>query len=183
MVRRGGTRTGRLSRSAGRSAAATPAEHRRGRRGRSAGPLTSPVVRRPGSTERGVDPGLWLGYALDRGSVKGALMSTPDSATTNAADQQDGKKLSAKTNVLNWGLGREFNITLIAALLSLVVALVTSLISSRIAAGNTRRELQRDQERTAITRLEIAQLQGDRRNYWRGRGRTTSKIRGTRGNP
>ena len=46
--------------------------------------------------------------------------------------------MSAKTNVLNWGLGREFNITLIAALLSLVVALVTSLITSRIAAGNTR---------------------------------------------
>ena len=45
--------------------------------------------------------------------------------------------MSAKTNVLNWGLGREFNITLIAALLSLVVALVTSLITSRIAAGNT----------------------------------------------
>jgi hypothetical protein len=85
-------------------------------------------------------------------------MSTPDSSTTNAADQQDGKKLSAKTNVLNWGLGRDFNITLMAALLSLVVALLTSLISSRIAAENTRRELQRDQERTAITRLELAQL-------------------------
>ena len=85
-------------------------------------------------------------------------MSTPEGSTTNAAEQQDGKQLPAKTNVLNWGLGREFNITLIAALLSLVVALVTSMITSRIAAENTLRELQRDQERTAITRLEIAQL-------------------------
>ena len=41
--------------------------------------------------------------------------------------------MPAKTNVLNWGLGREFNITLIAALLSLVVALVTSINTSRIA--------------------------------------------------
>ena len=90
--------------------------------------------------------------------MKGALMSTPEGSTTNAAEQQDGKQLPAKTNVLNWGLGREFNITLIAALLSLVVALVTSMITSRIAAENTLRELQRDQERTAITRLEIAQL-------------------------
>jgi hypothetical protein len=84
-------------------------------------------------------------------------MSTPDSSA-NAAEQQDGKELPATTNVLNWGLGREFNITLVAALLSLVVALVTSIITSRIAVGDTRRELQRDQERTAITRLELAQL-------------------------
>jgi hypothetical protein len=85
-------------------------------------------------------------------------MSTPDGSATNASEQEDGKELSAKTNVLNSGLGREFNITVIAALLSLVVALVTSIITSRIAAGNTLKELQRDQERTAITRLEIAQL-------------------------
>jgi hypothetical protein len=85
-------------------------------------------------------------------------MGTPDSSTTDASEQEDGKELSAKTNALNSGLGREFNITVIAALLSLVVALVTSIITSRIAAGNTLKELQRDQERTAITRLEIAQL-------------------------
>ena len=52
-------------------------------------------------------------------------MGTPDGSTTNASEQPDGKELSAKTNVLNSGLGREFNITVIAALLSLVVALVT----------------------------------------------------------
>jgi hypothetical protein len=85
-------------------------------------------------------------------------MSTPDSSTTNASEQQDAKELPSKTYVLNCGLGREFNITLIAALLSLVVALVTSTITSRITAGNTLRELQRDQVRTAITRLELAQL-------------------------
>jgi hypothetical protein len=85
-------------------------------------------------------------------------MSTPDGSTTDASEQSDGKELSAKTDVLNSGLGREFNITVIAALLSLVVALVTSIITSRIAAGNTLKELQRDQERTAIFRLEIAQL-------------------------
>jgi hypothetical protein len=85
-------------------------------------------------------------------------MGTPDGSTTNASEQPDGKELSAKTNVFNSGLGREFNITVIAALLSLVVALVTSIITSRIAAGNTLKELQRDQERTAIFRLEIAQL-------------------------
>jgi hypothetical protein len=63
-----------------------------------------------------------------------------------------------RTNVMERGLGREFNITVIAALLSLVVALVTSTITSRIAASNTREALQRDQEREAIIRLEIAQL-------------------------
>src|SRR4249919_3659061 len=85
-------------------------------------------------------------------------MGTPDGSTTDASEQPDDKELSAKTNVLNSGLGREFNITVIAALLSLVVALVTSIITSRIAAGNTLKELQRDQERAAIFRLEIAQL-------------------------
>lgn len=85
-------------------------------------------------------------------------MSTPDSSTTNAGEKENGKGLTAKTSVMDRGLGREFNITVIAALLSLVVALVTSMITSRIAGGNTLRELQRDQEREAIIRLEIAQL-------------------------
>ena len=82
-------------------------------------------------------------------------MSTPDGSTTDASEQSDGKESSAKTDVLNSGLGREFNITVIAALLSLVVALVTSMITSRIAAEGTLKELRRNQERQAIIRLEM----------------------------
>jgi hypothetical protein len=89
--------------------------------------------------------------------VKGALMSTPDRPTTSAAEQQDGKEPSAN-NVLRRGLGSEFNITIVAALLSLVVALVTSMITTRMAAQNTLKDLRRAQEREAIIRLEIAQL-------------------------
>ena len=85
-------------------------------------------------------------------------MSTSDSSTTNAPEPGDGKGLPAKTNLLDRGLGSQLNITIIAALLSLVVALVTSTITSRIAAENTLKELRRDQERQAIIRLEIAQL-------------------------
>jgi hypothetical protein len=90
--------------------------------------------------------------------VKGAMMSTSDGSTTNASEQRDGKELPAKNNLLDRGLGCQFNITIMAALLSLVVALVTSMITTRIAAESTLKELQRDQERQAIIRLEIAQL-------------------------
>ena len=85
-------------------------------------------------------------------------MSTSDSSTTNAPEHRDGKGLPARTNLLDRGLGSQFNIAIIAALLSLVVALVTSMITSRIAAEDTLKELRRDQERQAIIRLEIAQL-------------------------
>jgi hypothetical protein len=62
--------------------------------------------------------------------------------------------LPANMGVMERGLGRDFNITVIAALLSLVVALTTTLITSRMAAGTARR----DQEREAIIRLEQALL-------------------------
>ena len=82
-------------------------------------------------------------------------MSTPDSSTTNAPEHRDGKGSPAKTNLLDRGLGSQFNIAIIAALLSLVVALVTSMITSRIAAEGTLKELRRNQERQAIIRLEM----------------------------
>ena len=85
-------------------------------------------------------------------------MSTSDSSTTNAPEHRDGKGSPAKTNLLDRGLGSQFNIAIIAALLSLVVALVTSMITSRIAAEGTLKELRRNQERQAIIRLELAHL-------------------------
>ena len=66
--------------------------------------------------------------------------------------------MPAKTNLLDRGLGSQFNIAIIAAMLSLLVALVTSMITTRIATDNALKELRRDQERQAILRLEIAQL-------------------------
>lgn len=81
-------------------------------------------------------------------------MSASDGSTPNAVKREDGTGLSAKKGVMERGLGRDFNITVIAALLSLVVALTTTMITSRITAGNARR----DQEREAIIRLEQALL-------------------------
>ena len=96
----------------------------------------------------------------------------------SAPEHRDGKGLPAKTNLLDRGLGSQFNIAIIAALLSLVVALVTSMITSRIAAEGTLKELRRDQERQAIIRRAI---EGDRRDDSRGGGRTTSNIYSARG--
>ncbi|HEY6686760.1 MAG TPA: hypothetical protein VI094_11205 [Propionibacteriaceae bacterium] len=85
-------------------------------------------------------------------------MSTSDGSTPNAVKREDSTGLSAKKGVMERGLGRDFNITVIAALLSLVVALTTTMITSRIAAGNALKEARRDQEREAIVRLEQALL-------------------------
>ena len=81
-------------------------------------------------------------------------MSPSDGSAPNAVKREDSTGLSAKKGVMERGLGRDFNITVIAALLSLVVALTTTMITSRITAGNARR----DQEREAIIRLEQALL-------------------------
>jgi hypothetical protein len=72
-------------------------------------------------------------------------MSTSDGSTKNTPEQRDGKETPAKDNLLDRGLGSQFNITIMAAVLSLVVALVTSAITTRIAAESTLKELQRDQ--------------------------------------
>ena len=112
---------------------------------------------RPGSEEGGVDSTLSLGIRWTR-VKKGAVMSTSDGSTPNAVKREDSTGLSAKKGVMERGLGRDFNITVIAALLSLVVALTTTMITSRIAAGNALKEARRDQEREAIVRLEQALL-------------------------
>jgi hypothetical protein len=77
-------------------------------------------------------------------------MTTSDSSKTDPPER--------RAKLLERGLGSQFNITIVAALLSLVVAVVTSLITTRIASETTLEELRRDQERQSITRLEIAQL-------------------------
>jgi hypothetical protein len=85
-------------------------------------------------------------------------MSAPDGSSSNAAEQRDSEGLSVTKGVMERGLGRDLNITVIAALLSLIVALSTSVVTSRIAAGNALKEARRDREREAIIRLQLALL-------------------------
>jgi hypothetical protein len=59
---------------------------------------------------------------------------------------------------LEAGLGRDLNLTVIAALLSVAVAFPTALITSRVSEGNERERERRAQEREAIKELRRAML-------------------------
>ena len=56
------------------------------------------------------------------------------------------------------GLGKDLNLAVIAALLSVAVAIPTALITSRVNLGNEREQERRAREREAIAELERAIL-------------------------
>ena len=56
------------------------------------------------------------------------------------------------------GLGKDLNLAVIAALLSVAVAFPTALITSRVNLGNEREQERRAREREAIAELERAML-------------------------
>jgi hypothetical protein len=69
-----------------------------------------------------------------------------------------GAKRSGARSPLDAGLGKDLNLALIAALLSVAVAFPTALITSRVNLGNEREQERRAREREAIAELERAML-------------------------
>ena len=67
-------------------------------------------------------------------------------------------KRSGAGSPLDAGLGRDLNLALIAAVLSVAVAFPTALITSRVNMGNEREQERRSREREAIAELQRAML-------------------------
>jgi hypothetical protein len=81
-----------------------------------------------------------------------------DGSASNTTDQRPGRRSQASRNALDAGLGKDLNLTLIAALLSVLIAFPTALITSRVSAADQRRQERREREREAIENLERAML-------------------------
>jgi hypothetical protein len=81
-----------------------------------------------------------------------------DSSASNTTDQRPGRRSRARRSALDAGLGKDLNLTLIAALLSILVALPTALITSRVSVANERRQDREEREREGIKNLERAML-------------------------
>lgn len=69
-----------------------------------------------------------------------------------------GARRSGARSPLDAGLGKDLNLAVIAALLSVAVAFPTALITSRVNVGNEREQARRAREREAIGELERAML-------------------------
>ena len=69
-----------------------------------------------------------------------------------------GARRSGARSRLDAGLGRDLNLAVIAALLSVAVAFPTALITSRVNLGNEREQERRARQREAIAELERAML-------------------------
>lgn len=84
-------------------------------------------------------------------------MAAPDAPPADDAERQ-GRGGNPARGILERGLGKDFNIVVVAALLSLVVSFTTAVITSKIQSSNDLKEEQRRVEREAIISLQQAML-------------------------